>query len=65
MAKSCVLLFCGKTTAVFLMVSDRYFIYLIGPMVMIMSINMLGTRQVVDQKFNFYPYHGSKSGIPQ
>ena len=41
MAKSCVLLFCGKTTPVFLMVSDRYFIsYLIGPMVMIMSMNV-------------------------
>ena len=41
MAKSCVLLVCGKTTPVFLMVSYRYFIYLIGPMVMIMSINVM------------------------
>ena len=40
MAKSCVLLSCGKTTPVFLVVSDGYFIYLIGPMVMVMSINV-------------------------
>mgnify|MGYP001797999697 CR=1 FL=1 len=40
MAKSCVLLFCGKTTPVFLMAFDRYLIYLVGPMVMIMSINV-------------------------